>query len=243
MAAKKIAAKAVAPKKLAPKKPVAKPAAKKPVAKVAPKKIAAKVAPKKIAAKVAPKKIAAKVAPKKAAPSPKRTPQSVSRAASQQRELAAVVKKGPRAVVEQVFSDAGWSFATEELSDGVVAFHVEVNEDIREVRAVLDPANSRFRLYFVYDTVASEDRRVPAALYVTLANADLSDGNFELALDNGEVRYKTSLDFCAVDLSPYLVRNMIFHAMELTEVYGPGLVEVIEAGRDPQTAIDEAEGL
>ncbi len=145
--------------------------------------------------------------------------------------------------IEQVFGDAGWSFSTEDLNEGVVAFRVEVNEDIREVRAILDPNTSRFRLYFVYDVVANEDRRVPVALYVTLANADLSDGNFELALDTGEVRYKTSLDFCAVDLSPYLVRNMIFHAMELTEVYGPGLVEVAEAGRDPQSAIDEAEGL
>ena len=117
-----------------------------------------------------------------------------------------------------------------------------MNEDIREVQAELDSANSRFRLYFVYDVVANEDRRVAVALYTTLANADLSDGNFELALDTGEIRYKTSLDFCAVDLSPYLVRNMIFHAMELTEIYGPGFVEVAESGRDPQSAIDEAEG-
>lgn len=230
MAAKKTAAKPVAKKAVA-KKTAAKAVAKKAVAKKAPPT-------KTVAKKAAPKKMAATKAPKKQ-PSGKHE----SRAASQQRALAAIVKKGPRAVVEQVFGDAGWTFSTEELTEGVVAFRVEVNEDIREVRAILDPGTSRFRLYFVYDVVANEDRRVPVALYVTLANADLSDGNFELALDTGEVRYKTSLDFCAVDLSPYLVRNMIFHAMELTEIYGPGLVEVAEAGRDPQSAIDEAEGV
>jgi hypothetical protein len=256
-ATKKPAAKVSAAKQASPKAPAKKPAVKaapKAVAAVAKKPVAKKAAPKAVAKKavaavaaVAKEPVAKKAAPKAAAkkPAPKVAAKKAapSRAASLQQKLAAVIKEGPRAVVEQVFNDAGWSFATEELAEGLVAFRVDVGEDIREVRAILDPGTSRFRLYFVFEVVAPEDRRHETAIYVTLANADLSDGNFELALDTGEVRYKTSLDFCAVDLSPYLVRNMIFHAMELTEIYGPGLVEVAEAGRAPQDAIDEAEGL
>jgi hypothetical protein len=79
------------------------------------------------------------------------------------------------------------------------------------------------------------------AEFITRANYGLRIGNFELDFDDGEVRYKSSLDFEGLALTPELIRNTIYPAVQTIDRYLPGLMSVFYASKSPAEAIAEVE--
>lgn len=55
-----------------------------------------------------------------------------------------------------------------------------------------------------------EDARMAVAEFITRANYGMRIGNFELDLRDGEVRYKSSLDFEGATLTPALIQHTIY---------------------------------
>ncbi len=98
-------------------------------------------------------------------------------------------------------------------------------------------------LFYVLAPVkAPEDRLDEVAEFLTRANYGLRIGNFEMDYNDGEVRYKSSLDFEGEPLSPRLIRNAIYPAVQTLDRYLPGLMQVIYGNRSAQEAIEEIEG-
>lgn len=87
-----------------------------------------------------------------------------------------------------------------------------------------------------------EEARPAAAEYLTRANYGLRLGNFEMDFSDGEVRYKSSLDFEDEVLSPALIKHAIYPAVQTMDRYMPGLMAVVYGGKQPAEAIDEIEG-
>lgn len=85
-----------------------------------------------------------------------------------------------------------------------------------------------------------EAQRVAVALYLTRANFGLVVGNFELDLDDGEVRFKTSVDLEGTEVGQALFRHLIGANLRATDTYLGGVVEVME-GADPATVANAAE--
>jgi hypothetical protein len=67
-------------------------------------------------------------------------------------------------------------------------------------------------------------------------------GNFELDYNDGEIRYKTSLDVEETPLTDALVRHLVYANVLTMDKYFPGLMRVLYAGIDPAIAIEEVEG-
>jgi hypothetical protein len=65
---------------------------------------------------------------------------------------------------------------------------------------------------------------------------------FELDFADGEVRYKSSLDFEGELLTPNWLRHAIYPAVQTLDRYVPGLLKVAFGGRTPFEAIEEIEG-
>jgi hypothetical protein len=83
--------------------------------------------------------------------------------------------------------------------------------------------------------------RVPAvATYLTLANDGLAIGNFEMAMTEGQVRFKTSIDVGGADLSEPLIDHLFLANIVSADRYLPGL-EAVVAGTDPAEAVAAAE--
>ncbi len=91
----------------------------------------------------------------------------------------------------------------------------------------------------VPDTVP-EHRRPAVALFLTRANYGLPIGNFEMDLDSGEVRYKTSVDVEGDELSDALIDHLLMANVVTTGRYLDGLRAVI-GGAAPDLAAKEAE--
>jgi hypothetical protein len=84
--------------------------------------------------------------------------------------------------------------------------------------------------------------RLDAVLnYLTRANFDLAIGNFEANVDDGQVRFKTSIDVAGAELSDPLIDHLFMANVASADRYLPGLEAVI-VGTDPAAAIETAEG-
>jgi hypothetical protein len=86
------------------------------------------------------------------------------------------------------------------------------------------------------------DRRTSVAVFLTRANHGLPIGNFELDFDNGEVRYKTSLDVEGAALEEPLVDHLLLANIVTVGRYLPALKSVT-SGADPIASADEADTL
>lgn len=100
----------------------------------------------------------------------------------------------------------------------------------------------QFLFYALAPVKVPEEARLTAAEYLTRANYGLRIGNFELDFNDGEVRYKSSLDFEAAELTPALIKNAIYPAVQTLDRYLPGLMKVIYGAAFPAEAVAEIEG-
>lgn len=85
------------------------------------------------------------------------------------------------------------------------------------------------------------DMRTAVALYLTRANFGLPIGNFELDLDDGEIRFKTSLELAGSQPSDGLIDRLFITNIVTVDQYLPGLRAVL-GGTDPAAAVTGVEG-
>lgn len=143
-------------------------------------------------------------------------------------------------VVGKFLEDDGWHPQT--LDDNYVyrSYFVGHNGEVTcfaQIRVDLE----QFIFYVVMPVRAPANMRLAVAEYITRANYGLRIGNFELDFDDGEVRYKSSLDFEGVELTNGLIRNTIYPAVQTMDRYLPGVLSVIFGGKSAEEAIASIE--
>jgi hypothetical protein len=106
------------------------------------------------------------------------------------------------------------------------------------VRADLE----EFLFYVVAPVRVPETVRPATAEFITRANYGMRIGNFELDYSDGEVRYKSSINFENETLSEETIRNTLYPAVHTIDRYLPGLLRVSFGGATPVEAIEEIEG-
>lgn len=66
-------------------------------------------------------------------------------------------------------------------------------------------------------------------------------GNFEMDLDDGEIRYKTSIDIDGDELTPDIIKRLVYANVTMMDEYLPGIIGVIEKDVSPVDAIAKIE--
>jgi hypothetical protein len=121
------------------------------------------------------------------------------------------------------------------------SWHPQQLEDLRcyaQIRVDLE----QFIFYVVAPVKAPDDIRSAVAEYITRANYGLRIGNFEMDFDDGEIRYKSSIDFEDSTLDTALIKNIIYPAVHTMDYYLPGLLNVMFGNHSPEQAIVDIEG-
>jgi hypothetical protein len=108
--------------------------------------------------------------------------------------------------------------------------------------AQVRPDLEQFLFYAMAPVKAPEADRPAVAEFITRANYGLRIGNFELDFRDGEVRYKSSLDFEGETLSHAWLEHAIYPAVQTMDRYLPGLMNVLYGGVPPDKAVTEIEG-
>jgi hypothetical protein len=95
----------------------------------------------------------------------------------------------------------------------------------------------QFVFYSIPPFRAPEDRRAAMAEFVTRANYGMILGNFEMDFNDGEVRFKTSIDTEDAELTPALIKHLVYANVTMMDRYYSGIVAVAHGGADPAEAI------
>ncbi|PRQ04238.1 hypothetical protein ENSA5_09480 [Enhygromyxa salina] len=138
--------------------------------------------------------------------------------------------------LERYFEDDDWH--SERRDETTLEFRVDYGEG-REwgcLALAIEDAE-QFLFYSVLLERAPEDRRAELGEFVIRANYGLQVGNFELDLDDGEVRFKTSIDVEGTSLDHQLWRNLVDLNLMMMGVYYDGLMAVIGGDKTAAEAI------
>jgi hypothetical protein len=107
--------------------------------------------------------------------------------------------------------------------------------------ALADEQSEQAIFYSVVLESTAPEHRLEMMKFVTLANYGMQVGNFELDLEDGEVRFKTSVDVEGIELAEDLLRNMVELNILMMGLYYDGLVAVMRGGMTAEEAIAEIE--
>jgi hypothetical protein len=66
-------------------------------------------------------------------------------------------------------------------------------------------------------------------------------GNFEMDFEDGEIRYKTSIDVEGDSLSSALIKRLVYANVMMMDAYLPGIMSVIYGDVEPKDAIAQIE--
>jgi hypothetical protein len=97
-------------------------------------------------------------------------------------------------------------------------------------------------VYSVFTEAIPPGRRLEVAEFLTRANYGLMIGNFEMDLDDGDVRYKTSVQFESTDIEPERIRDVLLPNVVVMDRYLPGLRAVAGSGLSAKAALSLVEG-
>ncbi|CAN1208788.1 YbjN domain-containing protein [Tumidithrix helvetica PCC 7403] len=86
-----------------------------------------------------------------------------------------------------------------------------------------------------------EEKRLAIAEYLTRANFGLNIGNFEMDFDDGEVRYKTSIDVTQDRLTLGLIDPLIQASFVVMDDYLPGFKSILKGEITPKEAIQQVQ--
>ncbi|WP_168500143.1 YbjN domain-containing protein [Anabaena sp. UHCC 0204] len=99
----------------------------------------------------------------------------------------------------------------------------------------------QFVFYSICPVQISEDKRLTIAEFITRANYGMINGNFEMDFNDGEIRYKTSIDVDGDQLSYALIKNLVYANVTMMDEYLPGIINIIESDIYPELAINKIE--
>ena len=102
--------------------------------------------------------------------------------------------------------------------------------------------NDQMLFYSIAPLSTPEDRRTEMARFLARANYGTILGNFELDLNDGEVRYKTSIDANGEELVPKLVQPIVYANVLMMDKYLPGIMAVATGNVSAEEAIVAIEG-
>lgn len=138
--------------------------------------------------------------------------------------------------VEEILRDDDWKFQREEDAPFV---HLRISSENQQYRCVFlaDDATNVLLLYTIIPVIVPKSSRLAICEYICRANHNMKLGNFEIDMEDGEVRFKASLDMDGIEVSTSLIRNLLSVSYHTCEDYTPGIVAVVRQFLEPADVI------
>lgn len=139
--------------------------------------------------------------------------------------------------------DDDWNFDFDD-EKGIFRFGVNLDSKLKNVRYFVPVRADGYTVYAISPINAdNEDKDVMREMneFINRANYGLRNGNFELDVRDGEIRYKIYVD-CDNQLpSKEIIRSSIVIPSVMFERYSPGILDVMFRGSSAEEAIAKCE--
>jgi len=138
--------------------------------------------------------------------------------------------------IENFLIEDGWS--PEKLEEAPV-YRMKYSDRNGEwaCLAIVKEEQLQFLFYSICPANALEHRRSAVLQYLNRLNIILDVGNFEMDMENGEIRFRTSIDAEGEPLSFTLIKNLVYMNVLTMNHYLPGIMAVNLAGEDPEEVV------
>ncbi|MCB9638379.1 MAG: YbjN domain-containing protein [Myxococcales bacterium] len=140
------------------------------------------------------------------------------------------------------FEEDGWKYQRADEKEMLLMYFRGDHASWRCI-AQVEPEQELFLFYSVLDSYVPVHKRDDVALFFTRANYGMRIGNFEIDLDDGEVRYKTSLAVSGSEATSEMISRLVYYNLAMMDKYYRGLMRVVFAEISPEEAIQEIESL
>lgn len=145
--------------------------------------------------------------------------------------------------INSYLSDDEWHFSFDEKR-GLFKFGLSLKGKIKKINYIIDVKDDEYVVYAISPIGADEDDRemmASMAEFVCRANYGLVNGNFELDMRDGEIRFKCFVDCEGITPTSEMVRNSIHCPASMFKRYGAGIVDIIFGKASAQDAVEQCE--
>ena len=136
-----------------------------------------------------------------------------------------------------------WSYSFDE-EGGIFRFGISLSGKMKRINYLITVKKDIYIVY-AYSPLGVEkgDENIMARMaeYICRANYGLKNGNFELDMQDGEIRYKTYVNCEGIALSEEVIRDSIVSPAAAFERYGEGFVDIIFNDMSAKSAIEKCE--
>ena len=147
-------------------------------------------------------------------------------------------------LIKCFFDEGNWKYSHKEHDEGkVVVFStgVNMNNAIGNIRVFVIVHQDHYIVNAHLNSTVEKEYYTQVAEYLHRANYGMSNGNFEFDFDDGEVQFKTYVNFDKIELSKEVVTDSIIIPIFMFDKYGKNLLRLMLGKADPKELIDEIE--
>ncbi len=137
-------------------------------------------------------------------------------------------------IVLAFFQEKKWRF-TQLEAQTVLQMSVSAHGTQWNCFADVKESRRQFVFYSVHPFLVSVERKAQVAEFITRANYGLIVGNFEMDFDDGEIRFKSSIDVGYEDLTSQLVEKIVDANVQTMARYLSGISAVNEGASPADT--------
>lgn len=130
------------------------------------------------------------------------------------------------------FVESEWAFDVDE-NQSIIRLEFEGDNTGWVTYAQAKEPQRQFVYYSVAPLDAPPDKLLAVAEMITRLNYGIPIGNFEMDFEDGEIRFKSSIDVEESELTDELIRPVVAASIFNMETYLPALIEVIETDDSP----------
>ena len=145
--------------------------------------------------------------------------------------------------IREFLENDGWRFSFDD-DKGTFHFGLNLSGSLKKTNYLINVKEDRYLVYAISPIGAAEDddaMMANMAEFICRANYGLIDGNFELDVRDGEIRFKSFVNCDGVMPSTEIIKESIYCPAAMFERYSMGITGIIFGGLNAKEAIDKCE--
>lgn len=145
--------------------------------------------------------------------------------------------------INNFLTEDDWRFSFDEQR-GLFEFGLCLKGKVKKIRYIVDVKEDEYLVYAISPLGADDDDETMMASmaeFVCRANYGLKNGNFELDMRDGEIRFKSFVDCEGITPTAEIVKNSIYCPAAMFDRYSAGIVGIIFNGSTAKDAIAQCE--
>jgi len=121
---------------------------------------------------------------------------------------------------------------------GVFAIQMKLHCRMQSARMLVIVREDNFSTLTILPLTADENSRLAVAEYLTRANFNMRNGNFELNMEDGEIRFKNYFHVGSGGMDAKGAHLAIMMPFVIIDRFGDGLIDVLFGIKSPREAFE-----